>query len=80
MVYLPKERVLLEADSFTPTNNPNDPPGGLTNLAQFVEAVDRLRLDIAQIIPMHGRLTTLDEARSASRCSGEHKYSDRVRL
>ena len=66
MVHLPKERTLVEADSFTPTNNPNDPPAGLANLAQFVESVDRLRLDVAQIIPIHGRLTTLDEARSAA--------------
>jgi glyoxylase-like metal-dependent hydrolase (beta-lactamase superfamily II) len=65
MVYLPKERVLIEADSFTPPNNPNDPPSAIANLAHFYDAVERLRLDIEQIIPIHGRLTTLDEARAA---------------
>jgi glyoxylase-like metal-dependent hydrolase (beta-lactamase superfamily II) len=66
MVFLPKERVLIEADSFTPANNPNEPPGAVANLAQFLDVVDRLRLDVQQILPMHGRLTTLDEARSAA--------------
>ena len=65
MVFLPKERVLIEADSFTPTNNPNEPPGGLPNLVHFLDAVDRLRLDVQQVIPIHGRVTTLDEARAA---------------
>jgi glyoxylase-like metal-dependent hydrolase (beta-lactamase superfamily II) len=65
MVFLPKERMLIEADSWTPTNNPNEPPAGLPNLVQFLDAVDRLRLDIQQILPIHGRLTTLDEARAA---------------
>jgi glyoxylase-like metal-dependent hydrolase (beta-lactamase superfamily II) len=65
MAYLPRERVLIEADSFTPAATPDDPPGGVANLAHFYDAVDRLRLDVEQIVPMHGRLTTLDEARAA---------------
>ncbi len=66
MVFLPKERMLIEADSFTPTNNSNEPPAGLPNLVHFLDAVDRLRLDVQQILPIHGRLTTLDEARAAA--------------
>ena len=66
MVFLPKERMLIEADSFTPTNNANEPPAGIPNLVHFLDAVDRLRLDVQQILPIHGRLTTLDEARAAA--------------
>ena len=66
MVFLPKERMLIEADSWTPPNNANEPPGGLTNLVHFLDAVDRLRLDVQQVVPIHGRLTTLDEARAAA--------------
>ena len=65
MVYLPKERILIEADSFTPAANPADPPSAIANLAHFYDAVERLRLDVEQVIPIHGRLTTLDEARTA---------------
>jgi glyoxylase-like metal-dependent hydrolase (beta-lactamase superfamily II) len=66
MVFLPKERMLIEADSFTPAANPNDPPGGLPNLVHLLDAVDRLRLDVQQVVPIHGRLTPLDEARAAA--------------
>jgi glyoxylase-like metal-dependent hydrolase (beta-lactamase superfamily II) len=58
MVHLPKERILIEADSYTPPANAADPPGGMANLVQFAEALDRLRLDVEQIVPIHGRLVT----------------------
>jgi len=70
MVFLPKERMLIEADSFTPTNNSNEPPAGLPNLVHFLDAVDRLRLDVQQVLPIHGRLTTLNEARAAAETFG----------
>jgi len=66
MVYLPKERLLIEADSWTPPATANEPPGGLVNLVQFLGVVDRLRLDIQQVLPIHGRITTLEEARVAA--------------
>jgi glyoxylase-like metal-dependent hydrolase (beta-lactamase superfamily II) len=66
MVFLPKERMLVEADSFTPTNNSNEPPSAIVNLVHFLDAVDRLRLDVQQVVPIHGRLTTIDEARAAA--------------
>jgi hypothetical protein len=58
--------VLIEADSFTPANNPNEPPGGLPNLVHLLDAVDRLRLEVQQVVPIHGRLSTLEEARGAA--------------
>jgi len=70
MVFLPKERMLIEADSFSPTNNSNEPPAGLPNLVHFLDAVDRLRLDVQQVLPIHGRLTTLNEARAAAETFG----------
>ena len=70
MVYLPKERVLIEADSYTPTNSIKEAPGGVANLAQFYQQVERLGLDVEQIIPIHGRLTTLAEARAYAEAFG----------
>jgi hypothetical protein len=58
--------LLVEADSFTPTNNANEPPSAIVNLVHFLDAVDRLRLDVQQVVPIHGRLTTIDEARAAA--------------
>ena len=65
MVYLPKEKILMQADSYTPPANPDEAPGGMANLVHFYDAVQRLRLDVGQIIPMHGRLVTLEDARAA---------------
>jgi glyoxylase-like metal-dependent hydrolase (beta-lactamase superfamily II) len=64
MVYLPKEKILIEADSFSPPAAPlTAPPNALPNLVHFYESVQRLRLDVEQLIPIHGRVTTLEEAR-----------------
>ena len=70
MVHLPKERILIEADSFTPAATNNEAPGGVVNLVQFYEAVERLRLDVEQIIPIHGRLVTMDDLRTAAASFG----------
>lgn len=60
MAFLPRERMLFEADSYIP-----GPPGAthpaIPNLLQFYEAVERLRLDVDQILPSHGRVATFAE-------------------
>jgi len=71
MVYLPRERMLLEADSWTPPAATGDLPGGVANLVHFYEAVQRLQLDVEQVVPMHGRLTTFDEIRQAVQTYGK---------
>jgi len=64
MVYLPREQILIEADSFTPPANLNVAPNAVPNLAHWYESVERLKLDVEQIIPIHGpRATTLEDAR-----------------
>ncbi|OFW00756.1 MAG: hypothetical protein A3I61_19565 [Acidobacteria bacterium RIFCSPLOWO2_02_FULL_68_18] len=64
MVHLPKERILVEADSFSPPPAPlTSPPNALPNLIHWYEAVQRLKIDIEQVVPIHGRVTTMDEAR-----------------
>jgi glyoxylase-like metal-dependent hydrolase (beta-lactamase superfamily II) len=65
MVHLPKEKILIQADSFNPPANPADAPAGVANLAHFYDAVERLRLDVEQIVPIHGRLVTIEDARRA---------------
>ena len=75
MVFLPREKMLLEADSWTPPATSNDPPGGAANLVHFYDAVERLKLDVEQVVPMHGRLTTLDEVRQAVQTFGDTQWS-----
>jgi glyoxylase-like metal-dependent hydrolase (beta-lactamase superfamily II) len=63
MAFLPEEKILIEADSFSPSPNPKDVPTAIPNLVHFYNAVERLKLDVQVIAPMHGRLATLDEVR-----------------
>jgi hypothetical protein len=60
MAFLPKEKVLFEADSYIP-GRPGAPHPAVPNLLQFYEVVQRLRLDVDQILPSHGRIATFDE-------------------
>ncbi len=64
MAYLPKEKILIEADSFSPPAAPlTAPPNALVNLRHFYDSVQRLQLDVEQVVPIHGRISNLNEAR-----------------
>jgi glyoxylase-like metal-dependent hydrolase (beta-lactamase superfamily II) len=57
MVYMPKEKILIEADVFTPGPPGSKPPAtpNGNNLA-LVANVDRLKLNVDKILPLHGRV------------------------
>jgi glyoxylase-like metal-dependent hydrolase (beta-lactamase superfamily II) len=65
MVFLPRERILIEADSYNPPANANTAPAAIPNLVHFYEAVERLRLDVDQVIPIHDQPATFDTVRRA---------------
>jgi len=75
MVHLPRERVLIEADSWSSPPAMGDYPGAVANLVHFYESVQRLQLDVDQVVPMHGRLTTWDEIRQAVQSYGKTQLS-----
>ena len=55
MAYLPKEKVLLEADAWNPaptaTATPPSPPSPFTT--SLVDNMQRLKLDVVRIVPVH---------------------------
>jgi glyoxylase-like metal-dependent hydrolase (beta-lactamase superfamily II) len=55
VAYLPKEKILIEADAFTPPPN-NAPliPPAVPAAKALNDNVQRLKLDVAQILPLHG--------------------------
>jgi glyoxylase-like metal-dependent hydrolase (beta-lactamase superfamily II) len=55
MAYLPKEKILIEADLFTPPA-PNAPLPTTITASQrtFYSNVQRLNLDVTTIAPIHG--------------------------
>jgi glyoxylase-like metal-dependent hydrolase (beta-lactamase superfamily II) len=66
IAYLPKEKILVEADLFTPpaagAKAPN-PPNPYT--LSLVENLDRLKLNYEKILPLHGRVTNKEELMKA---------------
>jgi len=65
VAYFPKDKILVEADVFTPPP-PNAPAPAADALAlNLYDNIQRLKLDVAQIAPIHGRLASFDEFRRA---------------
>ncbi len=60
MAWLPKEKLLVEVDAYTPqapdAAPPKTPSPASVNL---YENIERLKLDVNQIVPLHGRVVTI---------------------
>jgi glyoxylase-like metal-dependent hydrolase (beta-lactamase superfamily II) len=62
MVYLPKERLLIEADAYTPAPPNTAPPAKPNALhVNLVENIERLKLAVDRILPLHGRIVPVSE-------------------
>src|SRR5262245_11038920 len=66
MVYLPKEKLLIQADVFTPAP-PNAPPPATPNpnSVNLADNIARLKLDVDQHLPLHGRIVPMAELNKA---------------
>lgn len=66
MVYMPKERFLIEVDVYTPAA-PNAPaPSAVNPLSvNLADNIARLGLSVDQILPLHGRIVPLAELTKA---------------
>lgn len=66
MVYLPKERLLIQADAYTPgpANAPPPTPPHPFNV-NLAENIARLGLNVDQLLPLHGRIVPLAELHRA---------------
>ena len=60
IAYLPKEKLLIEADVFNPPPNAA-PIAPNSEAANLVDNIQRLRLDVQQIAPLHGRLVSIGD-------------------
>jgi glyoxylase-like metal-dependent hydrolase (beta-lactamase superfamily II) len=62
MVYLPQEKLLIEADAFTPPP-PNTPAPATPNAnnVNLVDNIERLKLSVDRILPLHGRVVPVGD-------------------
>lgn len=74
MVYLPNERLLIEADVYTPLP-PNAPvPNPINALnVELVQNIERLKLSVDRILPLHGRVVPLAELHRTVGRQGFHR-------
>jgi glyoxylase-like metal-dependent hydrolase (beta-lactamase superfamily II) len=54
MAYLPKERLLIQADAFHPRPGAKPYPSPPQFVVNFYENIQRLKLDVAQVLHIHG--------------------------
>jgi glyoxylase-like metal-dependent hydrolase (beta-lactamase superfamily II) len=66
MAYLRKEKILIEADAYTPSA-PEAPPPATPNPFSMTLAdnVRRLNIEVDQILPIHGRIVPFSELQKA---------------
>ncbi len=67
MAYLPREKILVEVDVYSPPP-PNAPPPASPNPAtvNLYDNIARLKLDVDRIAALHGRVATLADLRKAA--------------
>jgi glyoxylase-like metal-dependent hydrolase (beta-lactamase superfamily II) len=62
VAYLPKEKILVNADLYSPPAQGAQPPAAPTPASLVLNNnIRRLNLDVAQHVPIHGRVGTNDE-------------------
>ena len=76
MVYLPKEKLLSEADTYTPPP-PNAPPPvpSNPNTVNLADNIARLGLAVDQLLPLHGRIVPLAELHKADRAGATERHT-----
>jgi glyoxylase-like metal-dependent hydrolase (beta-lactamase superfamily II) len=62
MVYLPKEKLLIEADAYTPLPpNATAPATPNANNVNLIANIERMKLSVDKILPLHGRVVATSE-------------------
>ena len=66
MVYLPKEKLLIQGDAYTP-GLPNAPAPTVANgnNVNLVSNIELSKLNVERILPLHGRIVTLSDLMTA---------------
>lgn len=61
IAYLPKEKIVVNADLYSPPAPGAPPPAANPNIVSLARNIQRLKLDVAQHAPIHGRVGTHEE-------------------
>jgi hypothetical protein len=61
MAYLPKEKILVNADLYSPPATPGTPTPATPGMLTLYQNIKLQKLDVAQHVPIHGRVGTNEE-------------------
>jgi len=61
MAYLPKEKILINADLYSPPASGAPPPTPTAGMRTLYQNMRKQKLEVAQHVPIHGRVGTNDE-------------------
>jgi hypothetical protein len=59
IVYLPKEKILVNADLYSPPAQGAPAPAPNANMTSLNQNIQRLKLDVTQHVPIHGQPGTM---------------------
>lgn len=72
VTYLPKEKILIQADLYGPPATPpaaGAPPPVFPHAANLVQNIERLGLAVDTIVPIHGRVAPMTDLRAAAQAA-----------
>jgi len=61
IAYFPKEKILVNADLYTPPAQGAPAPAANANMRTLQQNIQRLKLDVAQHVPIHGQPGPMDQ-------------------
>jgi hypothetical protein len=61
MAYLPKEKILVNADLYSPPQPGTPPTAPTPGMRTLYQNIRKLKLDVSQHVPIHGRVGTNEE-------------------
>ena len=66
MVYIPKEKLLIQADAFAPRPGAKPLPAPSPYTVNLVDNIARLKLDVARVVHVHGGITPFADVLKAA--------------
>lgn len=76
MVYFPAERILVQGDMYTPPNPGAAPPPGFPFVPNTMENIEKAKLRVDTLLPIHGRKVPFAEMRAAAASEAKKKPAD----
>ena len=73
MVYFPAERILVQGDMYSPPNVGAAPPTGFPFAPNTIENIEKAKLRVDTLLPIHGRKVPFAEMKTAATAEAKRK-------